>query len=139
MRKEVDKVSMKGSIQAVGKRKRAVARVFLKPGGSGKIVVNGRAFEQYFGRAVLQQIAKQSLVVANQADTMDVKANICGGGLSGQAGALRHGIARALIKMDESQKKGLRAEGLVTRDQREVERKKFGRHKARKKPQFSKR
>jgi len=129
---------MKGSIQAIGKRKRAVARVFLKP-GSGKILVNGREFEQYFGRAVLQQIAKQSLVVANCTDTLDVKANICGGGLSGQAGALRHGIARALIKMDEAQKPALRAEGLVTRDQREVERKKFGRHKARKKPQFSKR
>ena len=138
MRKEVEKVSMKGSTHIIGKRKRAVARVFLKP-GSGRIVVNGRTFEDYFGRAVLQQIAKQSLAVTGQLENFDVKANITGGGLSGQAGALRHGIARALIKVDEAFRAPLRAEGLVTRDQREVERKKFGRHKARKRPQFSKR
>ena len=129
---------MKGSTHTIGKRKRAVARVFLKP-GTGKIIVNGRNFEEYFGRAVLQQIAKQSLAVADQLDKVDVKANVTGGGLSGQAGAIRHGIARALIKVDEAVKPPLRAEGLVTRDQREVERKKFGRHKARKRPQFSKR
>ena len=138
MRKEVEIVSMKGSTHIIGKRKRAVARVFLKP-GSGRIVVNGRTFEDYFGRAVLQQIARQSLAVTGQLENFDVKANITGGGLSGQAGALRHGIARALIKVDEAFRAPLRAEGLVTRDQREVERKKFGRHKARKRPQFSKR
>ena len=138
MRKEVEKVSMKGATHTIGKRKRAVARVFLKT-GEGKIVVNGRPFEEYFGRAVLRQIAKQSLEAAGLVDKLDVRANITGGGLSGQAGALRHGIARALVRLDEGHKAALRAAGLLTRDQREVERKKFGRHKARKRPQFSKR
>ncbi|NMC64349.1 MAG: 30S ribosomal protein S9 [SAR324 cluster bacterium] len=139
MRKEVEKGSSKGGvIHCVGKRKRAIARVFLKP-GEGKIVVNGKPFQEYFGRAVLQQIAKQSLEATNQLDKLDVNVIANGGGLSGQAGAIRHGIARALIKMDEANRKTLRAEGLVTRDAREVERKKFGRHKARKRPQFSKR
>jgi len=138
MRKEVEKGTAKAAIHSVGKRKRAVARVFLKP-GDGKITVNGRSFQEYFGRAVLQQIAKQSLGATDQLDKLDVNVIADGGGLSGQAGAIRHGIARALIKMDEANRKALRAEGLVTRDAREVERKKFGRHKARKRPQFSKR
>lgn len=138
MRKEVDKVSMKGAVHTIGKRKRAVARVFLKP-GSGNIVINGKAFDAYFGRAVLRQVAKQSLVVTGQAESVDVKVNVDGGGLSGQAGAIRHGIARALVKVDEAHKSVLRAAGLLTRDDREVERKKFGLHKARKRPQFSKR
>ena len=129
---------MKGSNQTVGKRKRAVARVFLKS-GSGNLTINGKSCEDYFGREELRMIAKQSLEVAGQLDKIDVRVNVQGGGLSGQAGAIRHGIARALIEMDEELKPGLRGEGLLTRDAREVERKKYGLHKARKRPQFSKR
>ena len=129
---------MKGSHNTIGKRKRAVARVFLKP-GSGVISVNGKTFDEYFGREELRMVARQSLEVAGQLDKVDVKINVQGGGTAGQAGAVRHGIARALVDMNEEFKPALRAEGLLTRDAREVERKKYGLHKARKRPQFSKR
>lgn len=129
---------MKGAIQAIGKRKRAVARIFLMP-GSGKMTINGRTFENYFGRAVLKQIVMQSLEASGHEGKVDISVNVDGGGLSGQAGAVRHGISRALVKLDVGNKLPLRAEGLLTRDAREVERKKYGKHKARKRPQFSKR
>ena len=129
---------MKGAFNAIGKRKRAVARVFLKS-GSGEITINGRKCDDYFGRETLRMVARQSLEVTGQLDSVDVNVNVTGGGLSGQAGAVRHGIARALVMLDQENKPTLRAEGLMTRDAREVERKKFGRHKARKRPQFSKR
>ncbi|RMW96774.1 30S ribosomal protein S9 [Allofranklinella schreckenbergeri] len=121
-----------------GRRKSSVARVFLKK-GSGKIVVNGKEIENYFGRQTSIMIAKQPLVLTNHLETFDVQVNVCGGGESGQAGAVRHGITRALIDYDETLKPQLSAAGYVTRDAREVERKKVGLHSARRRKQFSKR
>ncbi|MDO4705855.1 30S ribosomal protein S9 [Allofranklinella schreckenbergeri] len=121
-----------------GRRKSSVARVFLKK-GSGKIVVNGKEIENYFGRQTSIMIAKQPLVLTNHLDTFDVQVNVSGGGESGQAGAVRHGITRALIDYDETLKPQLSAAGYVTRDAREVERKKVGLHSARRRKQFSKR
>lgn len=121
-----------------GRRKSSVARVFLKK-GSGKIVVNGKEIENYFGRQTSIMIAKQPLALTNHLDTFDVQVNVCGGGESGQAGAVRHGITRALIDYDETLKPQLSAAGYVTRDAREVERKKVGLHSARRRKQFSKR
>jgi small subunit ribosomal protein S9 len=121
-----------------GRRKSAVARVFLKR-GTGKIVVNGRTIEQYFPRETGRMIIRQPLELTANASTFDIQVNVDGGGESGQAGAVRHGITRALIDYDETLKPVLSKAGLVTRDAREVERKKVGFRKARRRKQFSKR
>jgi len=121
-----------------GRRKSSVARVFMKR-GSGAIVINARPIDQYFQRETGRMIARQPLALTNHTGTFDVQVNVHGGGESGQAGAVRHGIARALIDYDETLKPALSGAGLVTRDAREVERKKVGLHKARKRKQFSKR
>jgi small subunit ribosomal protein S9 len=121
-----------------GRRKSSVARVFLKK-GSGKITVNGKDIEQFFGRQTSIMIAKQPLVLTNHAESFDVQVNVHGGGESGQAGAVRHGITRALIDYDSTLKPTLSAAGYVTRDAREVERKKVGLRSARRRKQFSKR
>ena len=128
-----------GYIWAVGRRKAAVARVRLYP-GSGRITVNGRPATDYFGgRAVYQASLFEPLRLSGTQERFDVTAQVVGGGISGQAGAVRHGIARALIEYDAALKPTLSAAGLVTRDAREVERKKVGLHKARRRKQFSKR
>jgi len=121
-----------------GRRKTSAARVFLKSGG-GKIEINGRALDEFFGRKTAQMVVRQPLELVEMADKLDVKITVKGGGTTGQAGAIRHGIARALIEYDESLRAPLREAGWVTRDARAVERKKVGLRKARKKPQFSKR
>lgn len=121
-----------------GRRKTAVARVRLAS-GSGKIVINGRAFESYFPIETLRSTATQPLTVTGTADKLDVKVNVIGGGPNGQAGAVRHGIARALLQYDASLRASLKAEGLLTRDPRMKERKKYGQPGARKRYQFSKR
>ena len=121
-----------------GRRKSSVARVFLKK-GSGKITVNGKSIEEYFGRQTSIMICKQPLVLTENTETFDVMVNVRGGGESGQAGAVRHGITRALIDYDANLKPQLSAAGYVTRDAREVERKKVGLPSARRRKQFSKR
>ena len=121
-----------------GRRKSSVARVFLKK-GSGKITVNGKDIADFFGRQTSIMIAKQPLVLTDNVETFDVQVNVHGGGESGQAGAVRHGITRALIDYDANLKPQLSAAGFVTRDAREVERKKVGLHSARRRKQFSKR
>ena len=124
--------------RATGKRKTSVARVILTP-GNGTVTVNGRPIDQYFGRLFLRTAAVAPLEVAGLADRFDVRARLHGGGTTGQAGALRHGIARALVEADPELRVRLKQEGFLTRDAREVERKKAGLKKARKRPQFSKR
>jgi small subunit ribosomal protein S9 len=126
------------SYSATGKRKNAIARVILTP-GEGNITVNNRPIDEYFGRERLTTEIKMPLKTTGTDSRFDVSANICGGGIGGQAGALKHGIARALLKADESLRKELRVGGFLTRDSRIVERKKAGLKGARKKPQFSKR
>jgi small subunit ribosomal protein S9 len=121
-----------------GRRKRAVARVKLQL-GQGVVTINKRPLEEYFARPSLQQIARQALEVTKTASRFDVHVKTQGGGIAGQAGAVRHGIARALVEMDESLRPDLRKEGLLTRDPREKESKKYGRKRARKRFQFSKR
>ncbi|MGE0315600.1 MAG: 30S ribosomal protein S9 [Lautropia sp.] len=121
-----------------GRRKTSVARVFIKR-GTGKIVVNGKDIGQYFSRESGRMIVRQPLVLADMANALDIRVNVHGGGESGQAGAVRHGITRALIDLNAELKPTLSAAGLVTRDAREVERKKVGFHKARRRKQFSKR
>jgi small subunit ribosomal protein S9 len=121
-----------------GRRKSAVARVFIKS-GSGKIVVNGKPVDDYFARETGRMIVRQPLDLTNHGGTFDILVNVHGGGESGQAGAVRHGITRALIDFDATLKPTLSKAGLVTRDAREVERKKVGLHKARRRKQFSKR
>ncbi|RRN44242.1 30S ribosomal protein S9 [Lautropia dentalis] len=121
-----------------GRRKTSVARVFIRR-GTGKITVNGRDLDTYFSRESGRMIVRQPLVVADAATTFDIRVNVHGGGESGQAGAVRHGITRALIDFDETLKPALSSAGLVTRDAREVERKKVGLRKARRAKQFSKR
>ena len=123
---------------AIGRRKTSVARVYLRP-GNGQWEVNGRSLEQHLPRSVLRQSAVRPLELTDNADKFDVKVTVLGGGLRGQADAIRLGVARALLKVDESLRARLRAEGLLTRDPREVERKKPGRPGARKRFQFSKR
>jgi len=127
-----------GRAYATGKRKDAVARVWIKP-GSGKVVVNGKDMNAYFARPVLQMILRQAFSVAGVVDHFDVNATVKGGGLSGQAGAVKHGISKALQLYDPSLRAPLKAAGFLTRDSRVVERKKFGRRKARRSFQFSKR
>jgi small subunit ribosomal protein S9 len=121
-----------------GRRKSAVARVFLRP-GKGRIQVNGKAIDEFFSRETGRMIVRQPLELANHLNTFDILVNVQGGGESGQAGAVRHGITRALIQYDAALKSGLKKAGLVTRDAREVERKKVGLHKARRRKQYSKR
>jgi small subunit ribosomal protein S9 len=121
-----------------GRRKSSVARVFLKA-GSGKIVVNDKPVDEYFSRETGRMIVRQPLVLTDNLNKFDIMVNVAGGGESGQAGAVRHGITRALIEVDAGMKPTLKAAGLVTRDAREVERKKVGFHKARRRKQFSKR
>ncbi|OZA30399.1 MAG: 30S ribosomal protein S9 [Hydrogenophilales bacterium 17-61-9] len=121
-----------------GRRKSSVARVFLKA-GSGKIVVNDKPVDEYFSRETGRMIVRQPLVLTENLDKFDIMVNVAGGGESGQAGAVRHGITRALIELDAAMKPALKAAGLVTRDAREVERKKVGFRKARRRKQFSKR
>jgi len=121
-----------------GRRKTAAARVFMKP-GKGAITINGKTVEDYFGRETSRMLVRQPLELVDALTRFDIKVTVTGGGPSGQAGAIRHGITRALISYDESLRKTLRDAGLVTRDAREVERKKVGLHKARRRPQYSKR
>lgn len=121
-----------------GRRKTSTARVFITK-GTGKITVNGRDLDDYFGRQVARMIVRQPLETTEDASNFDVNATVKGGGSFGQAGAIRHGLTRALIAYDEGNRSSLRQAGYVTRDAREVERKKVGLRKARKKPQFSKR
>ena len=121
-----------------GRRKSSVARVFIKK-GTGKITINDKDIEAFFGRQTSIMIVKQPLFLTNHVETFDIKINVHGGGESGQAGAARHGITRALIDYDAQLKPTLSKAGLVTRDAREVERKKVGLHKARRRKQFSKR
>ncbi|MEY4429554.1 MAG: hypothetical protein RLZZ182_2243 [Pseudomonadota bacterium] len=121
-----------------GRRKSSVARVFIKK-GTGQITINGRPLEQYFGRQTSIMVVKQPLVLTNNGETFDIKVNVHGGGESGQAGAVRHGVTRALIDFDATLKPELSRAGYVTRDAREVERKKVGLHGARRRKQFSKR
>jgi small subunit ribosomal protein S9 len=126
------------SYYGTGRRKTSAARVYLEP-GKGEITVNGRPLDEYFGRETARMIVRQPLVLADLANRFDIRANVSGGGLSGQAGAIRHGITRALLRYDETLRRVLRKAGFVTRDARAVERKKYGLHKARKRPQYSKR
>ncbi len=121
-----------------GRRKSSVARVFLKK-GSGQIVVNGKSIDKFFGRATSIMICRQPLVLTRHAESFDIMVNVAGGGESGQAGAIRHGITRALMDYDATLKPELRKAGFVTRDARKVERKKVGLHGARRRKQFSKR
>jgi len=121
-----------------GRRKTCTARVFLKP-GTGAIVINNRPLNDYFGRETARMVVRQPLETAEMTDRMDVDVTVSGGGITGQAGAIRHGITRALIAYDEALRAPLRKAGFVTRDAREVERKKVGLHKARRATQYSKR
>lgn len=127
-----------GRAYATGKRKDAVARVWIKP-GSGKVEVNGREMKVYFARPVLQMILRQPFTVSGTEDQFDVHATVKGGGLSGQAGAVKHGISKALQLYEPSLRGALKAAGFLTRDSRVVERKKYGKRKARRSFQFSKR
>jgi|TARA_R110000868_G_scaffold53698_4_gene168335 small subunit ribosomal protein S9 len=121
-----------------GRRKTSTARVFLRA-GSGNIVVNKRPLDVFFGRETARMIVRQPLELLEMTEKFDLYVTVSGGGISGQAGAIRHGITRALMEFDETLRPALRTAGFVTRDARKVERKKVGLHKARKKPQFSKR
>ena len=121
-----------------GRRKTATARTYLKP-GNGTITVNNRPLSEYFGRETSRMIVRQPLATVEMGNKFDVVVNVSGGGLNGQAGAIRHGITRALLDYDETLRPRLRSAGFVTRDSRTVERKKYGLHKARKRPQYSKR
>ena len=122
-----------------GRRKSSTARVHLIPNGTGAITVNGRSLDEYFGLETLKLIVRQPLVAANAAEKFDVEATVAGGGVTGQAGAIRHGIARALLLADANYRSVLKAEGFLTRDPRMKERKKYGLKAARRAPQFSKR
>jgi len=134
----IQKIDSQGRAYATGKRKDAVARVWIKP-GTGKISVNGRDFEQYFARPVLQMILRQPIVATNRDGEFDIVARVGGGGLSGQAGAVRHGISKALTYYEPALRAVLKKGGFLTRDSRVVERKKYGKAKARRSFQFSKR
>ncbi|HAD35975.1 MAG TPA: 30S ribosomal protein S9 [Gammaproteobacteria bacterium] len=123
---------------ATGRRKSSTARVFLSR-GTGDIIVNRRPLDQYFGRETARMVIRQPLELADMLGKVDIKVNVSGGGNTGQAGAIRHGITRALLQYDETLRPALRKAGFVTRDSRKVERKKVGLHKARKRPQYSKR
>ena len=132
------KIDQHGRAYATGKRKDAVARVWIKP-GSGRITVNGREFETYFGRPVLRMVINQPFDLVNRVNQYDVLCTVTGGGLSGQAGAVRHGISKALTYYEPGLRPALKQGGFLTRDARVVERKKYGKAKARRSFQFSKR
>jgi small subunit ribosomal protein S9 len=134
----VQKLDKEGRAYATGKRKNAIARVWVKP-GNGKITVNGKDFNLFFARPVLQMILQQPIIAAARKDQYDVIATVTGGGLSGQAGAVRHGISQALTHFEPELRAVLKKGGFLTRDSRVVERKKYGRAKARRSFQFSKR
>jgi small subunit ribosomal protein S9 len=134
----VQKLDKQGRAYATGKRKDAVARVWVKP-GAGKIMVNTREIDVYFSRPVLRMLIQQPLVAANRAGQYDVTCTVSGGGLSGQAGAVRHGLSKALLNYEPDLRAALKRAGFLTRDSRVVERKKYGRAKARRSFQFSKR
>jgi small subunit ribosomal protein S9 len=134
----VQKLDKYGRAYATGKRKNAVARVWIKP-GKGQATVNGKPLDLYFARPVLRMILSQPLVVANRITQYDISVTVTGGGLSGQAGAVRHGIAKALTYYEPDLRPALKKEGFLTRDSRVVERKKYGHRKARASFQFSKR
>src|SRR5215467_11146644 len=134
----VQKLDKQGRAYATGKRKNAVARVWIKP-GAGKIVINERPIETYFARPVLRMLIQQPLVVSNRNGQYDVICTVSGGGLSGQAGAVRHGLSKALTNYEPELRGALKRGGFLTRDSRVVERKKYGRAKARRSFQFSKR
>lgn len=134
----VQKLDAQGRAYATGKRKDAVARVWVKP-GKGTITVNDRKLDVYFARPVLRMILQQPLLIANRMDAYDIVVTVAGGGLSGQAGAVRHGIAKALTHYEPELRSILKKVGFLTRDSRVVERKKYGRKKARRSFQFSKR
>jgi small subunit ribosomal protein S9 len=136
--KYVQKLDKQGRAYATGKRKNAVARVWLKP-GSGKIIVNTKTLEIYFARPVLRMLIQQPFAASNRQGQYDVNCQVSGGGLSGQAGALRHGVSRALTYFEPDLRGVLKKGGFLTRDSRVVERKKYGRKKARRSFQFSKR
>jgi len=129
---------MADSYYATGRRKSSTARVFIKP-GSGNISINTRTLEDYFGRETSRMVVRQPLELVDMLEKFDLKITVRGGGNNGQAGAIRHGISRALVEYDSELKSELRKAGFITRDARAVERKKIGLHKARKRPQFSKR
>lgn len=129
---------MKNAVNATGRRKTSKARVWIKP-GNGKIIVNNKPVDEYFGQETLKAEVKDPLKETETLDKFDVIANVKGGGYTGQAGAIRHGIARALIKIDKDFRPVLKKEGFLTRDPRMKERKKYGLKKARRAPQFSKR
>ena len=133
------KIKKKIQYLGTGRRKKAIARVRLIPDGSGNIVINKRSLDEYFGLDTLKYIVNQPLELTSTTGKFDVIVNVQGGGFTGQAGAIRHGISRALVIADESYKPALKAAGFLTRDPRAKERKKYGLHKARKAPQFSKR
>ena len=132
------KVDAQGRAYATGKRKNAVARVWIKP-GSGKVTINVRSFESYFARPVLRMILQQPYAITKRVDQYDLVATVAGGGLSGQAGAVRHGLAKALAHYEPALRSLLKREGFLSRDSRVVERKKYGKRKARRSFQFSKR
>ena len=134
----VQKLDKLGRAYATGKRKDAVARVWIKP-GAGKITVNGREIDTYFARPVLRMIVQQPLVISKRLGQYDLMVTVAGGGLSGQAGAVRHGLAKALTNFEPELRPALKKEGFLTRDPRVVERKKYGKKKARRSFQFSKR
>jgi small subunit ribosomal protein S9 len=134
----VQKLDKQGRAYATGKRKDAVARVWIRP-GSGKIVVNTKPVEVYFARPVLRMILQQPLAIAQRHGQYDLTVTVAGGGLSGQAGAVRHGLAKALTNFEPDLRPALKREGFLTRDSRVVERKKYGKKKARRSFQFSKR
>ena len=134
----VQKLDKQGRAYATGKRKDAIARVWVKP-GTGKIIVNDKEFAAYFARPVLQMILKQPIVATNREGQFDIIATVVGGGLSGQAGAVRHGISKALTYYEPALRGVLKKGGFLTRDSRTVERKKYGKAKARRSFQFSKR
>lgn len=123
---------------ATGRRKTSVARVSLKP-GKGRIMINAKSLQEYFGRETARMIVLQPFDVTQTSGNFDIDVNVAGGGNSGQAGAIRHGITRALMQINPELRSPLKKAGFVTRDPRAVERKKYGRHKARKRPQYSKR
>ena len=135
------KANVKKKLQfwGTGRRKKAIARVRLIPGGNGTIIINDRTFEDYFPQGTLQYIVKQPLVAVNAETKYDVFVNVIGGGYTGQAGAIRLGVARALLEAEENSRPTLKAAGFLTRDPRAKERKKYGLKKARRAPQFSKR
>ena len=134
----VQKIDKFGRAYATGKRKNAVARVWIKP-GKGKVTVNGRDIEVYFARPVLRMILQQPLGIANRNEQYDITVTVAGGGLSGQAGAVRHGVSKALTYYEPTLRGVLKKAGFLTRDSRVVERKKYGKRKARRSFQFSKR